>query len=204
MSSLPSTPENPRKTFEVELKFKVVDVQKFRSAILSRDCRFLGSEDQEDLYLAHPGRDFARTGEAFRVRRIGSLNRVTYKGPKQPGPTKTREEIEIGFESGSDAFDGLRSILLALGFEPVATVCKERDSFEVLDAGRVLVVVIDEVVGLGTFAEIETMVEGQADLEDGQRAVQRMALELGLDAGHAESRSYLRMLLESRNRSGPN
>ena len=191
------------RTFEVELKFKVEDPEIFRARVLELTARELGMESQEDLYLAHPSRDFAQTGEAFRIRRIESLNRITYTGPRQPGPTKTREEIEIGFDSGPEAFQGLQKVLFSLGFRPVATVRKQRISFEVQKLGRTILVVIDEVEGLGTFSEIETIVEGASELAGSQAAIQNLAIQLGLDPQAAEPRSYLRMLLETHKPSGP-
>src|SRR5687768_6575525 len=106
-------------SFEVEVKYRTDD-----HAGLVERLRGLGAEadaevTQEDAYLGHPARDFARTNEAFRIRRIGASNRVTYKGPRRDGPTKTREEIEIGFDEGEPAFEQMRRLLMNLGFRPV-------------------------------------------------------------------------------------
>ena len=81
----------------------------------------------------HPSRDFARTNEAFRLRRIGEENRITYKGPKHEGPTKTREEIEITLAPGEPAFDQLLRLFENLGFRVVATIRKTRTTFHLAD-----------------------------------------------------------------------
>ena len=192
-------------TFEVEMKFRVEDPAGLLARIDSLSPRHLGVEDQADSYLAHPARDFAATGEALRIRRIGPENRVTYKGPKHGGPTKTREEIEIGFDSGNEALCGLLRLWEALGFRPVATVRKRRTSFGLRDGVRTVLVVVDEAEGLGTFAEVETLAQGRDDVPAAQAAVQALAARLGLDREAYEPRSYLRMLLEleSGKSSGP-
>src|SRR5207253_9991521 len=59
--------------------------------------------DEADHYFNAPDRDFGKTDEAFRLRRVGEQNRITYKGAKQGGPAKTRTEIEIGLEPGKHA-----------------------------------------------------------------------------------------------------
>ena len=110
--------------YEVEIKFRDAD-----HAAIERRLLALGAEpgeavEQEDVYLAHPARDFAATGEAFRLRRDGPRNRLTYKGPKHAGPTKTREEVEVGFDDGAAAWAEMARLLEALGFRPVATVRK--------------------------------------------------------------------------------
>ena len=167
--------------------------------------RAIGAEaghevEQEDVYLAHPSRDFAETNEALRLRRDGASNRVTYKGPKRGGPTKTREEIEIAFADGTDAMGQMTRLFGLLGFRPVATVRKARRSFHLERGGRAVDVTLDRAEGLGDFAEVETLA-GPDDLAGAQAAVQAMAKELGLV--EVEPRSYLRMHLEAAGRSNP-
>jgi adenylate cyclase class 2 len=159
--------------------------------------------EQEDVYLAHPGRDFAATDEALRLRRIGEENRVTYKGPKRGGPAKTREEVEVPFASGPAALADMTRVFEALGFRPVATIRKSRTSFHLERDGRPIEVALDLADGLGAFAEVETLAAGEADLPAAQAAVTGLAEALGLT--ELEPRSYLRMTLEAslRNSAGP-
>ena len=187
---------------EVELKFRVTDRNALERRIQELDPAILPIEDQEDTYLAHPSRDFAQTGEALRIRRINCENRITYKGPKQAGPTKTREEIEILFSSGEGTFGGMQAVFQALGFLPVATVKKRRTPFAIREGGLVCEVVIDEVEGIGDFSEVETLVGDVSLLAASQSAVQKLAERLGLRAEHIEGRSYLRMWLENQKSSG--
>src|SRR3954453_4335157 len=123
-------------SYEVELKFRTVDQED-----LVRRLESLGGEaspwiDQEDIYLSHPARDFARTGEALRLRREGESDRLTYKGPKHGGPTKTREEIEIAYEEGIGAHQQMRRLWDHLGFRPVAVLHQRRQTFHLAYRGR--------------------------------------------------------------------
>ncbi len=152
--------------------------------------------DHEDVYLNHPARDFARTNEAFRIRRIGDENRITYKGPRRSGPTKTREEIEIPFAPGPDRFQQLLRLLENLGFRPVATVRKHRQTFHLNFQEHELEILLDTAEGLGPFAEIEALASSEADLPAAQQAVLALAGLLGLTS--VEPRSYLRMILQNR------
>ena len=97
--------------YEVEVKYRLVDHDQLERRLTS-DGADRGPEiSQEDIYLSHPSRDFAATNEALRIRRIGAENRITYKGPRLSGPTKTREEIEIACASGDAAFDAVAAAL---------------------------------------------------------------------------------------------
>lgn len=181
-------------SFEVEVKYRCS-----APALLLDQLRSMGAEpggvvEQVDGYLAHPSRDFAQSNEALRIRREDGSNRLTYKGPKRGGPTKTREEVELPFEDGPEGYARMRRVFEALGFRLVAEVVKTRQSFHLeSEAGR-LEIAIDQVDGLGSFVEVEAIADGEDDLARAQAAVLEAANRLGLH--EVEPRSYLRMHLE--------
>lgn len=183
-------------SFEVEVKYRSADHERLRSLLLEGGAGEDPPIVQEDVYLSHPARDFAQTQEAFRLRRNGDDNRMTYKGPRFPGPTKTREEIELAVAPGDDTFRDLARLFENLGFRPVAAVRKRRMTFHVDRPPHRIEVTLDRVNGLGDFAEIEAIAAGEAELPSAQAAVLALAAELGLD--QVEPRSYLRMVLEPR------
>ena len=180
---------------EVEQKFPVSDI-----AALERQLAALGAAHQEtveqvDCYFAHPGRDFARSDEALRLRRVGPLNFITYKGPKLDRITKTRREIEIEFAAGGENASAAAELLESLGFTPVGEVRKRRVHSTVCWQGREIGVSLDEVDGLGNFVELEIMA-GQGDVDEARRSLASLADRLGLT--NSERRSYLELLMERR------
>ncbi len=184
--------------YEVELKYRLTD-----HGELERRLAELGADrgpeiSQEDVYFSHPSRDFAVTREALRIRRVGAENRITYKGPRLSGPTKTREEIEIAVTPGDPASRQLAGLFENLGFQPVATIRKSRTPFHLHWHGHAVEIVLDTAMELGHFAEIETLAETDLEIPAAQAAIQALAEELGLT--EVEPRSYLRMFLESRQR----
>ncbi len=181
--------------YEVEIKFRVADHAEVERRLAERGVEPEATVEHHDAYLAHPSRDFAATGEAFRIRGEGNCNRITYKGPKLGGPTKTREEIEVAFAEGVEAHEQLSRVFERLGFRAVAEVRKRRLEYHLDYQGRPMAVALDLAEGLGSFAEVETLVESETDLPDGQNAVLALAGELGLS--QVEPRSYLRMVLEA-------
>ena len=138
------------------------------------------------MYLRHPAHDIAQTNEALRVRPIGAENRVTYKGPKLPGPTKTREEIEILFDEGDASVPSdLARLFENLGFQPVATVRKRRTTFHLSRPPHGIEVSLDRAEGLGDFAEIEAIARDEAHLPAAQAAVLALAAQLAAGPGRA-------------------
>lgn len=179
---------------EVEQKFRVADLDAVRTRVAELGGSPSGVVEQRDTYFRHPSRDFAQTGEALRIRRTGDQAVVTYKGAKLDQTVKTRPELEFPLaESGQPQ----RQLLELLGFTAVAEVCKHREAYHLTHSGLQLEVTLDTVEGVGTFVEVEAIAE-QGDPTPAQQAVQGLAAALGLS--DLEPRSYLRMLLESRDR----
>ena len=181
--------------YEVEVKYRANDALALAARLIGLGATGGDSAEHADQYFAHPDRDFGRTDEALRLRRVGLDNRITYKGPKRPGPTKTREELEIPFEPGSAAYGQMAKVFERLGFRPVVVVAKTRREFAVERGGRSLSVTIDDAADLGTFAEVEGLAADESDLAGAQSAVLALAAELGLS--EVEPRSYLKMRLEA-------
>jgi adenylate cyclase class 2 len=186
--------------FEVEQKFHAGSHDEVAARLAALRATAGPEVGQEDAYLGHPSRDFAATNEAFRIRRVGDANAITYKGPKRQGPTKTREELEVPFADGPEALEMMRRLFEVLGFRPVHVVRKRRTPYRLTARGRPVEVALDDVEGLGTFVEVETIADGEDDLPEAQGAVTELAAALGLT--EVEPRSYLRMALERRDAGG--
>lgn len=181
-------------SYEVEVKYRVADPAAIAARLGALGGIAAAEVEHEDTYLSHPARDFALTNEALRLRVVGAANRITYKGPRHEGPTKTREEIEIGYGTGPESREPMLRLFSNLGFRVVAVVRKSRRPFHLTYQGRELEVVLDRAERLGEFAEVETIAATEADLPEAQAVVLAVARTLGLT--EVEPRSYLRMLLE--------
>ena len=177
---------------EIEMKFPVQDFAALRQQLERWQAIVQPTIEDADQYFNAPDRDFGRTDEAFRLRCIGAANRITYKGPKQGGPTKTRTEIEIGLEPGPEAAEQFRRMVQLLGYRPTAIVKKRRTCYDFQRDGFALQASCDEVEMLGRFVEIEIVAEPAAK-QRAQDLLLQVVAELGLPA--SEPRSYLEMVL---------
>jgi adenylate cyclase class 2 len=179
---------------EIEQKFRQVDFTALEQRLAEQGARAGAEVVEVDHYFNAPDRDFARTGEAFRLRRVGPDNYLTYKGPRAAHAVKTRTELEVPLPSGDEAAAGHIELLQHLGYRPVAAVRKRRRNFHLKRAGFSFTICLDEVDHLGRFAEVEVLAE-PAQLEAARAAVMELARDLGLD--EVEPRAYLTMLLLS-------
>ncbi len=190
---MPMTQSEP--TLEIEVKFTVADRSALERRLLERQAPADAPRQDEDHYFNAPDRDFAQTDEAFRMRRIGQANFVTYKGPKLDRETKTRTEIEVPLAEGDAAATDFARLLTQLGYRPVAIVRKQRQVYHLSEDGFAVEVCLDEVDGLGSFAELE-IIAPHAQLDAAKAVLARLTTEFGL--GPSERRSYLQLLLEKR------
>jgi adenylate cyclase class 2 len=193
---------------EVELKFLVDDKDSLLAQLESFDALPQPIENHRDLYFRHPSRDFEKTREALRIRRIvvtqndshgeiavESQSRVTYKGPHLPGGIKARHELEWALQPSDPHGENLEELLLRLGFEPITTVSKVRRPMLLLRQGHQLTVALDEVQNVGSYVEVEVIARGEHEVANARALVERVAAELGLMK--PESRSYLSLLLRN-------
>jgi adenylate cyclase class 2 len=179
--------------FEVEQKFPVADLAALEARLAAMGATVGESQAEVDLYFAHPARDFAQTDEALRIRRKGRANFLTYKGPKVDTTTKTRREVELPLGPDEESATAWVGLLKLLYFTPVAEVCKTRRKARVSWQGRQVEASLDEVERLGTFAELELVVD-EDDLGPAKACIASLAAALGLVV--SQRRSYLELLLE--------
>jgi adenylate cyclase class 2 len=180
-------------TFEVELKFSLADRDAFVARLAELDAQCSSPFEQHDCYWQHPGRDFGQTDEALRIRTAGDANVITYKGPLVDAQTKTRREIEIPIGTGRLNREKCAELFHALGFGEFYTVAKQRQPYRLFWEDRDVEVVIDDVVDLGSYVEIEALAD-EEQLETARSSILRLADRLGLE--NSIRKSYLCLLRE--------
>lgn len=177
---------------EVEAKFRLPDPAAIERRLLALGARLIADHVEADHYLNAPDRDFARTDEALRLRRIGPDNFLTYKGPRRDSTSKTRQELELPCPPGDDSAKDFLELFGLLGYRPTAVVQKQRKIYEWnRDRFRVHAC-LDAVEKVGSFVELE-IVADEADYALAHETLFQIAAEL--DLGATETRSYLEQLL---------
>jgi adenylate cyclase class 2 len=185
---------------EVEIRYRSTD----RAGVIRKlvDWGAILTQDRHDIdhYFNPPGRDFRVSDESFRLRRIGTINYLTYKGPRRDTETKSRLEIEVPLAYGDQVADHAEQLLRALGFQPVVTVRKKRQVYQVNRDGFNLEVCFDEVERVGAFIELEILAK-EEQYATARLVVLQTAADLGLT--EKETRSYLGLVLEAQAQQPP-
>ena len=167
---------------ETELKMKVDSHERVRAALRASGAMGVGSVMEINRFFDKPDRALLAEDRGLRIRTNAGSEQtthiVTYKGPREKGPMKRREEIEFSVDDPQAA----AQVLTALGYQLVLAFEKRRESWELGGCK----VELDEVPHLGTFVEIEG-----AD-EKSIAAVQKM---LRLEESASIADSYIALLM---------
>ena len=177
---------------EVEVKAKIKDFKSLKRELKKIKALKMKEEHQEDIYFNSPIKDFAKTDEALRIRKISIEHDVytviTYKGPKIDNNSKTREEIEISID---DPYK-ISKLLENLGFKKSHIVIKNREIYELNE----YTISLDDVEGLGPYMEIEIGLKDGNDFQPTLDKIYELYAKLGIVDGF-ERMSYLELLEKS-------
>ncbi len=158
---------------ETEVKIEIDEPESFVRLLQARNYRVVSDRHFEDnLLLDFPGATLKSSGRLFRIRFANEKAILTYKGPpKADGIFKTREELEIGLDSGIGAVEILERIGMRVWFR----YQKYRREF----ALHGVLIAVDETP-IGNYVELEGTETGICDL----------ARTLDLDASRFLRHSY--------------
>jgi adenylate cyclase, class 2 len=184
---------------EVERKFTLAGPDQMRNRLAALNATFTGQSRQVDIYYNHPARDFlARdvVSEWLRLRTdqdeegpiVSSINFKQWLPIGSPEATHAAE-----YESVIGDHDAVTRLLEALGFTMIITVDKTRQRWDLTTPSGPVEIAIDEVAGLGTFAEFEYT--GTADLPYADAAISWAVQQAGTGLGERDRRGYPCLLL---------
>ncbi len=193
---------------EIEVKLPV-----YRRSEVERDLRRLGFVPgdlvrESDIYYTSDFHDFIKNDEALRIRTSDNLTRgsfssfLTFKGPKIDDRSMTRKELETKIEDP----DIGREILKSLNYRDVMPVIKLRQYYELtipegtdpcLPEGYAVHACVDQVKNLGSFLELEILVNDEAYRPQGLKKIEAILHDLGYSMGDTTRYSYLWMLMSN-------
>jgi adenylate cyclase class 2 len=153
LSSWQSAIVNNDMPIEIEAKMKVDDLAAMRQRLRECGADRIGEFFETNMFFDTRDRALLARDQGLRLRQKRDLASqretvtLTFKGPRQAGQLKSREECELDVGNARDAIN----LLDRLGYQRVLTFEKKRQSWRLDDCA----VELDELPHLGTFVEIE-------------------------------------------------
>jgi adenylate cyclase class 2 len=169
---------------EIEAKMKVDSFDAVRAKLRDGGASGPNQHFEVNTFFDTEDRSLLAADEGLRLRRDRDAaagvekNVVTFKGPRQPGPLKSREEVELEVSDSAAAVQ----LLERLGYLRTLSFEKRRESWT-LDHCKVE---LDEVPHLGRFVEVEGPDEA---------SVMKVREKLGLASRPIVKSSYIALLM---------
>jgi adenylate cyclase class 2 len=168
---------------EIEAKYRVADPDALRRRLSAYGARQHARMFETNRLFDTTERELLAADCGLRLRTCRPLDdaqppaaTLTYKGPRDPGELKAREEVEA---SVGDA-DAVAAILQRLGFREVIVYEKHREAWRLGECE----VCLDELPKLGWFVEIEG---------PGAKAIDPVLVELGLSRRTPSRDTYVEL-----------
>jgi adenylate cyclase class 2 len=138
---------------EIEAKMQVDSLDVVRQRLQALGAEPAGEAIETNTFFDTDDRSLLAADKGLRLRTMhpqpsGQPKHImTFKGPRQHGPLKSREEKEVGVDNAKAA----TVMLEALGYHHILSFEKKRESWRLADC----LVELDELPHLGLFVEIE-------------------------------------------------
>lgn len=186
---------------EAELKARVRDPEQVRQLLAARAAEHRSV--YHDTYYDRHGRTLTDADRELRIRVMEQEGRrrclLTFKDAAvdEASGSKPEHETQISDTATMD------TILRALGLEPVIAFSKQCANYRFETDGREMLATLVRVPELdGTWLEVETLIEDQADLESALGVVRRVLGELGIPEADLATELYTDMVARQRADSG--
>ena len=180
---------------EVEVKLKIDNRTSVEEQLKDHGFCLHKRVKETDTYFDGGLYGIKKSGQALRVRKTVDYmtgvekSELNFKGAKIDTVSMARLELETEVENGDVAM----KILEVIGFHKAEPrVIKERWLMSRDDLHACL----DEVEGLGSFLELEIMVEEESVREEALKKIETILHDLDLSLSESTTLSYLCMLLK--------
>ncbi|HRH55845.1 MAG TPA: class IV adenylate cyclase [Candidatus Paceibacterota bacterium] len=180
---------------EVEVKARIRDKDAIVRALEARGVVLSASESQNDrIYVRETGslETFLANGLFLRLR-TKSSGKTLFTAKYNPNRNAEQDMVAEEYETEVTNAESMERILALMGFTEAVRVVKERKS----GAFGGYEFCLDEVEGLGSFIEVEKMVEHEEDVPAAHAELLTVLSELGIKDEDRFTKRYDVLLLEN-------
>lgn len=147
--------------YEIEKKFFCDNSDDLIYKILEKHMNLVDISYEIDQYFTDIDSEYIKTRTCLRIRRKNSEKmEITYKGSSNEFNNlyaKKESNIDLNIKN----YEGIVELFANLGFYSYVTVNKARKTYSIKKDDIIYNVMIDEIKGLGSFAEFEILSESE-------------------------------------------
>lgn len=178
---------------EVEVKIPVENTETIKEKLLQNGFIYQKTVTETDTYYTSDHYDMRKQDKALRIRKTENVDtgevkaQLNCKGPKLDQVSMTRKETEIDIQEP----EKMEDILTELEFYPAFCRVKKTRAYYTKDN---MTAAADQVENLGSFLELEIIVEKEDEREAGLDVIYETMKSLGCEKAETVQTSYLSML----------
>ena len=178
---------------EVEVKIPVENIEEIKEKLLQNGFIYQKTVVETDTYYTSDHYDMRKKDKALRIRKTENLDtgevkaQLNCKGPKMDQVSMTRKETEIEIQEP----EKMEEILTELEFYPASCRVKKTRAYYMKNH---MTATADEVEHLGSFLELEILVEKEEERKGGLDIIYGVMQLLGCEKTETVRTSYLSML----------
>lgn len=178
---------------EVEIKIPVKNIDEIKEKLLQNGFIYQKTVVETDTYYTSDHYEMRKKDKALRIRKTENLDtgevkaQLNCKGPKLDQVSMTRKETEIEIQEP----EKMEEILKELEFYPAFCRVKKTRAYY---SKNHMTAAADQVEHLGSFLELEIMVEKEEDRQAGLDTIYGVMKLLGCEKTETVRTSYLSML----------
>lgn len=171
---------------EVEIKFRITDLKTIQRKLRAADFRVKTKRTHEmNVLYDSPDGSIRERGEVLRIRKYGSVWKLTHKSKGSVGKHKSRVELETKIENG----EKLAEVFTALGFRTAFRYEKFRTEW---------------TDGKGDVVLDETPIGLYGEIEGSPAWIDRTAKKLGVPESDYINKSYAQLFWDWKVTAGQN
>lgn len=178
---------------EVEVKIPVESIEEIKERLIHSGFKYQKTVVETDTYFTSDHYDMRKHDKALRIRKTENRDtgemkaQLACKGPKLDNISMTRKETEIEICEP----EKMKEILKELEFYPASCRVKKNRSYY---SKKHMTAAVDQVENLGSFLELEILVEKEADREKGLEKIKSVMKQIGCGEKETVRTSYLSMI----------
>ena len=175
---------------EVEVKIPIESIEEIEGQLIHNGFKYQKTVVETDTYFTSDYYDMRKHDKALRIRTTENRDtgemraQLGCKGPKLDNISMTRKETEIEIREP----EKMKEILKELEFYPAFCRVKKTRSYY---SKKRMTAAVDQVENLGSFLELEILVEKEADREKGLEEIKSVMKQIGCGEKKTVRTSYV-------------
>lgn len=179
---------------EIEIKYQLNDKSKLIEKLERLGCVMSDTNIQKDTIYVSDLNHIENTPESIFLRVRKDNDKIQLNAKRHEKVMQSRKEVEFEVSSYEEA----NKFLELIGFEKWVEVNKERVHTIYKDCN----ICIDEVETLGSFVELEYVVDDETEEEKILKKIEEIAKEIGIDTKEIVNQYYDEMIAERNKENG--